>query len=313
MGLFSSSFLLMCIAIFGLAYANQLKLCVTPKEMAKCETFINIMCVQGQDGMDCVNKIKNNQADITSLDGGDIYIAGKCHGMKPILSESTTLTGAGIGYYAVAVARNDSSRTMKTLQGAKSCHTGVNKTAGWFIPMSVLFTNTNNQLGQASAFFEKSCAPGALGYPNMCELCSPNCERNSNNNYYGYDGAARCLRETDADVAFVKHLTFLSDTDKDDFKLLCLDGTTAKIEDYKNCHLAKVPSHAIVGKNELTNAEIINVFNVIHQTPTATLFSNADGKNIIFSSSTTSLRTVFQSYTMYLDSGYINALPETVC
>ena len=45
--------------------------------MDKCNRFTDIDCVQGLDGMDCVDKIKNNNADITTLDGGDIYIAGK--------------------------------------------------------------------------------------------------------------------------------------------------------------------------------------------------------------------------------------------
>ncbi|CAE1317746.1 MFI2 [Acanthosepion pharaonis] len=129
MGLLSSTSLLMCIAIFGLACA-EVKLCVTSQqEITKCNTFSNIACVLGTDSINCVNKINNNEADVTVLDGGDIYLAGKCHSMKPILSENTGATPPGVGYYAVAVAKKSSHVTIQTLEGTKSCHTGVNKTS----------------------------------------------------------------------------------------------------------------------------------------------------------------------------------------
>ena len=204
------------------------------------------------------------------------------------------------------------SGSIFSFSGSKSCHTGLNKTAGWFIPMSVIFPDKTNQLGQASAFFQKSCVPGADPNSNMCELCTPNCNRNSDNLYYGYDGAARCLQQTDADVAFVKHLTFLSNPNQNNFKLLCKDGSTANIDDYETCHLAKVPSHAIVARN-IGRSDIIDIFNKLHQTPNNILFSQTEGKNVIFSSSTTSLRTTFKTYSDYLGAGYINALPTGVC
>lgn len=233
--------------------------------------------------------------------------------MKPIIVECTPDKGFGIGYYAVAVAKASSNITLQTLNGSKSCHTGVNKTAGWYIPMSILFSDKNNQLQQASEFFQESCVPGAVVGSNMCALCTPNCNRNSENLYYGYDGAAKCLNETDADVAFVKHLTFLSFANKDEFKLLCKDGSTAHIKNYEDCHLAKVPAHAIVAKNSTTDARINEIFHTLDQTPTSILFSQDFGKNKIFSSSTTSIRTSYKSYKNYLGQDYINALPEQVC
>lgn len=48
------------------------------------------------------------------------------------------------GYLAVAVVRkSDADLTWNTLRGRKSCHTAVGRTAGWNIPMGLLF----NQLG----------------------------------------------------------------------------------------------------------------------------------------------------------------------
>lgn len=313
MGLLSSTSLLMCIAIFGLACA-EVKLCVTSQqEITKCNTFSNIACVLGTDSINCVNKINNNEADVTVLDGGDIYLAGKCHSMKPILSENTGATPPGVGYYAVAVAKKSSHVTIQTLEGTKSCHTGVNKTSGWFVPMSVLFPHQNNQLQLASAFFNKSCVPGATPGSNLCQLCTPNCERNSNNLYYGYSGAAKCLEETDADVAFVKHLTFLTNPAKSDYELLCKDGSTASIDDYEICNLAKVPSHAVVCKNSLNQQEVSNIVAAFQQNSDK-LFDNTSGKNLIFSSSTQSLESVTNpDYASYLGTDYIDALPDQVC
>lgn len=45
---------------------------------------------------------------------------------------------AGTSYYAVAVVRRNSNVTIHTLKGAKSCHTGVNRTVGWNVPIGYL-------------------------------------------------------------------------------------------------------------------------------------------------------------------------------
>ncbi|GAB1607973.1 serotransferrin-like [Argonauta hians] len=290
------------------------RLCVTStKEMLKCTTFANITCVMGNNARGCLEMIKNNMADITSLDGGNIYRAGKCYNLKPVVAESSEAARLGVGYYAVAVAKKSSHVNIHTLQGRKSCHTGVNKTAGWFIPMSVLFNSKMNQLGQASSFFSESCVPGAVSGSNMCRLCTPNCNRNSDNKYYGYNGAADCLRQTAADVAFVKHTTFLFDQDRDNYELLCLDGTKAPIEDFQNCHLARVPPHAIVGRQALTDEEIDDMFETIDTISDTVLFSDKFGKDLIFSSNTESIHAVFSSYQSFLGRRYMKALPEIQC
>lgn len=38
---------------------------------------IEASCVDGSDSDDCVNKIKNKDADLKTLDGGRVYSAGK--------------------------------------------------------------------------------------------------------------------------------------------------------------------------------------------------------------------------------------------
>lgn len=51
-----------------------------------------------------------------------------------------------VGYKAVAVvkASADESLTWNNLQGKKSCHTAVERTAGWNIPMGLLYSRINH-------------------------------------------------------------------------------------------------------------------------------------------------------------------------
>ena len=75
--------------------------------------------------------------------------------------------------------------------------------------------------------------------------------------YYGYEGAVKCLKWDDGDVAFIDGYTF-DDTIakngymKDDFVLLCPDGKTvdyAGTDSFKNCNFGRVPSNALVTCN----------------------------------------------------------------
>ena len=38
---------------------------------------VNASCVSGSSRDDCIEKIQNNKADLVTLDGGNIYSAGK--------------------------------------------------------------------------------------------------------------------------------------------------------------------------------------------------------------------------------------------
>ncbi|KAB1283566.1 Inhibitor of carbonic anhydrase [Camelus dromedarius] len=214
---------------------------VSQHEKAKCDEWSALSggilrCTVEETTEDCIAAIVKGEADAMTLDGGFVYIAGKC-GLVPVLAEnylshdgkeqfgSKCVNTPTEGYYVVAVVKkSDADLTWNSLQGKKSCHGAVGTSAGWHVPMGFI----HNQTGS-------------------CKLASST--------------VIRCLVEK-GDVAFVKHSTVLQNTDgknpeawakglkKEDFQLLCLDGTRKPVTEAQNCHLAIVPSHAVVSRKD---------------------------------------------------------------
>lgn len=253
---------------------------VGPQEQSKCQQWSsqsmgNVTCATAATTEDCIALVLKGEADAMSLDGGFIYIAGKC-GLVPVLAESQKSENSNNmncvdrpveGYRAVAVVRRSNAGiTWNSVRGKKSCHTAVGRTAGWNIPMGLLFNQTGSC--KFDEFFSQSCAPGSDPSSSLCALCIGNeagqnkCAPNSNERYYSYAGAFRCLAENAGDVAFVKDSTVLENTNgrsteewaRDlnlaDFELLCLDGTRKPVTEAESCHLAKAPNHGVVSQRE---------------------------------------------------------------
>ncbi|CAH1266105.1 LTF [Branchiostoma lanceolatum] len=271
---------------------KQVRWCVTSDaEREKCEalsrvqkegvSFPTIKCVQADNADQCSQMIHMNQADVITLDGGDIYQAGMKYNMRPIMGED--YGNGDASYWAVAVVRKDDSEiNINNLRGRKSCHTGIGKTSGWIIPTGWLvdqdFVHTDGQTSLVQAvghFFSQSCVPGAkspeydpqnTNPSNLCSLCAgageDHCVRNKNEPYYGYAGAFRCLAEGSGDVAFINHLTVQDNTDghnpenwaaglrSNEFELLCTDGSRRPVDQWRECSLARVPSHAVMTSND---------------------------------------------------------------
>ncbi|VCX06938.1 unnamed protein product [Gulo gulo] len=247
-------------------------------ERVKCDEWsVNsegkIECETAESTEDCIAKIAKGEADAMSLDGGFIYIAGQC-GLVPVLAENYKTQGPQCsstleeGYKAVAVvkASSDESLTWNNLQGKKSCHTAVERTAGWNIPMGLLYSRINHC--EFDKFFQEGCAPGSMRNSSLCALCigsasgpGKECLPNNHERYYGYTGAFRCLVEK-GDVAFVKDQTVMQNTEgrntedwaknlkEKDFQLLCPDGSRKPVSDADNCFLAKAPNHAVVSRKD---------------------------------------------------------------
>uniref|UniRef100_A0A4W2F045 Transferrin-like domain-containing protein n=1 Tax=Bos indicus x Bos taurus TaxID=30522 RepID=A0A4W2F045_BOBOX len=285
-----------------------------------------------------LNHAQKGEADAMSLDGGYLYIAGKC-GLVPVLAENYKTEDGSCkntpekGYLAVAVVKtSDANINWNNLKGKKSCHTAVDRTAGWNIPMGLLYSKINNC--KFDEFFSAGCAPGSPRNSSLCALCigsekgtGKECVPNSNERYYGYTGAFRCLVER-GDVAFVKDQTVIQNTDgnnneawaknlkKENFEVLCKDGTRKPVTDAENCHLARGPNHAVVSRKDKATCveKILNKQqddfgkSVTDCTSNFCLFQS-NSKDLLFRDDTKCLASIAKkTYDSYLGDDYVRAM-----
>ncbi|XP_038057617.1 melanotransferrin-like [Patiria miniata] len=323
--------------------------CVDMKTAFAANSLKTLNCVAGESASHCMELINTNQADLITLDGGDVYTAGMRFNMIPIMQE--VYAGNDKGYYAIAAVRRDNPGfDLRTLRGKKSCHTGVRKTAGWNVPIGYLLqadlinpAKCQDDIRAAGNFFNQSCAPGALSSTynpdndnpeSLCALCkttSPvKCPRNSNEPYYNYAGAFRCMAVGDGDVAFIKPQTIDENTDRNnqeswavslqstDFQLLCKDGSRADVGQHMQCNLAYVPSHAVMASKNFDTAVLEDFRTVLKQaqdlfgqdsnTNGFSMFDSSlydGGSDLLFKDSTESLADVTTDYDEFLGADYM--------
>lgn len=69
---------------------------------------------------------------------GRVLVQPPLRPLPAALTRSPPLLEVGTSYYAVAVVKRRSQVTINTLKGVKSCHTGINRTVGWNVPVGYL-------------------------------------------------------------------------------------------------------------------------------------------------------------------------------
>ncbi|XP_078420237.1 melanotransferrin [Cetorhinus maximus] len=342
---------------------NILRWCTQSRgELLKCsdmaEAFNNknlsppIQCVSGDNPNDCMTKIKSKDIDAVTLDAGQIYTAGKLYGLVPAAAESYTNDNDAASYYAVAVVKKSSHNafTIDQLKGKKSCHTGLARTAGWNIPIGTLIEKGDIKFNKCnigkgvSEFFSASCVPGANqpGYPSsLCELCigdaqgKSKCTFSAEERYSGYTGAFRCLEEV-GDVAFVKHTTVVANTNgnnqepwavnlkSSDYQLLCLNGARAEVNQWKECNLALVPSHAVMVHPSTSITAVFDLldkgqdlFGDDNNTNGFKMFNSSayGGNDLLFKDSTVRIISVGEktTYEDWLGKRYLEAIKRIEC
>ncbi|CAL8335540.1 unnamed protein product [Merluccius merluccius] len=229
---------------------------------AAVAAFARLSCVRAYSTTDCIDKIRANRADVVTLDAGEVYSAVKQFGLVAIAKEIYTDGGCIV---SVAVVRNI-TLDIRSLRGQRSCHSGVRWTAGWSLPLGFLLSRnyltwTKEQpLSQdVSNFFSASCVPGAAALAqSLCAVCrgqksyirqrNYHCETSHNEPFYNNHGALRCLQNGAGDIAFVDHLALASieESQRDEFRLLCTDGTHAPLSHYARCNLGRGPGGGMV-------------------------------------------------------------------
>uniref|UniRef100_A0A8B9KXB3 Serotransferrin n=1 Tax=Astyanax mexicanus TaxID=7994 RepID=A0A8B9KXB3_ASTMX len=300
---------------------------------------VRVECQNGKTVDECLSKIMRKEADAMAIDGGQVYSAGRC-GLVPAMVEKYRTQQQCIAdpsYYAVAVVRADSKVTWSTLRGKKSCHTGLGRTAGWNVPMGLLHQDSGEC--DFSKFFSQSCAPGADPKSKLCALCvgsgkgvgseEAKCKASTEELYYGYSGAFRCLVEGGGEVAFIKHTIVEEHTGgkgpawakslkKSDYRLICPSHSTESLEisQFAKCHLAKVPAHAVVTRPE-SRAEVVTVlkeqqakFGTLTPSAPFKMFESEGGKDLLFKDSTKCLKEISdtKSYREFLGAAYLSTM-----
>ncbi|KAJ1525243.1 hypothetical protein ONE63_010068 [Megalurothrips usitatus] len=238
------------------------------------EYYMNLRCKQAFNKDDCMTLLDEEKAHITLVDAGEVFIGGRYHSLVPIMQER--LTGGQKFYYAVAVVKRGTLLDvthLSQLRGKRACFAGVGTQAGWVLPVYTMMQHggmqvidCNNHVKSTINFFGPSCAVNSLidkynpigdNSDRLCELCIgkiPGGKCTSADPYAGFEGAFRCLVEK-GDIAFLKHTTVAELTNsnfdfhgvkKENFELLCTDGTRRSVDDFRSCNWGPVQSHAIV-------------------------------------------------------------------
>ncbi|XP_064424151.1 saxiphilin-like isoform X2 [Latimeria chalumnae] len=278
---------------------------------AAVNAFGKLSCIKAYSTQDCINKIRGNKADAISLDAGDVYTASKQYDLAIVAKEVYQDGGCVFG---VAVVRGE-DLSIQTLQGVRSCHSGARRTAGWNIPMGFLLSKNflpwseEQSLSEAiSEYFNGSCIPGVgTANPQLCALCQGQksyirdrnyfCETTDNEPFYDSEGAFRCLKSGKGDVAFLDHTAVanVEGSESDQYRLLCPNGSKAKLSDFRTCNLGQGPGQAVVTRHNYRKVARKFLTVVQHffgrkgkQLGRFALFNSStyDGKNLLFRDST---------------------------
>ncbi|XP_048020399.1 serotransferrin-2-like [Megalobrama amblycephala] len=311
---------------------------ISHREQTKCDKLSSHIprmdCRRASSVEDCIKKVMRGEADFFAVDGGLVYIAGKC-GLVPAMVEqynnqNCDAGGEASSLYVVAVVRKGLGVTWNKLHGKKSCHTGLNHNAGWKVPDSAICGNKTDCT--LYNFFSEGCAPGADPASNMCKLCKGSgsivggeqskCKASSEELYYGYDGAFRCLAEKAGEVAFIKHSIvgdytdgngpdWAKDLKSDDFELICpvSPDQTFKHSEFALCNLARVPAHAVVTREDV-RSDVVSLLKQA-QSFIPDLFMSEGKRNLLFSDSTKCLQEITKPLEEFLTEKYIAMIERT--
>lgn len=143
--------------------------------------------------------VGNGQADIAFVDAVAGFFGWQTFDMDAIVAD---VNGDGRDHYiANAIVRTDSGiTTFEELRGTTSCHTGLKKSAGMFMPLGWMI---GAGYADASGHPDELSSIPAVVKTFFADAVIPA----SDGLYYNYNGALQCLSEGAGSVAFVKDTT----------------------------------------------------------------------------------------------------------
>lgn len=180
--------------------------------------------------------VHSGQADAAFVDGAAGWFAWQRFGLE---AAAATLESDGRTYYVASayVLNGSSYQSMADLEGADSCHTGLLKSAGTFMPLGWLVRQgLATRVGGDEV---SSIVPTLDGYFGTVNMPPSDADP-----YGNYQGALRCLSEGKGDVSFGKDTTpatFCGPTVASRASW-CLD-----LREYREVqHFGRVPSHPVM-------------------------------------------------------------------
>lgn len=260
------------------------------RKMEAQKTPVPLSCYVTQDRYDCLVRLVTKEADVALAGPEDVFLAKKILDKKVhVIGQTRDLSRRteNMRYDGVAVVRKSTITRLESLKGAKSCHTGYRRNAGWHIPIAHLLEkrlmkltcgsgliSAEQDLNALSNFFGLACVPGHWApdnktntmlknkYPNLCSMCANPATCSDQDTHSGYMGALDCLTQSGGDVAWSKHdavMFYFNQTDRMDLKsqygLLCPDGTVQELD--QSCPWSSRPWDAWLTRTGHENLEKI--------------------------------------------------------
>ncbi len=178
--------------------------------------------------------VSAGQADAAFVDGAAGWFAWQRFGLAVA---ATSLESDGRPYYIASawVVNSSSYQAVADLRGADSCHTGLLKSAGTFMPLGWLIGN--GYVSRVGSDEVTSIVPTLDAFFGTVTMPASDAET-----YGNYAGALRCLSDGTGDVAFGKDTTPASFCAGAAPQSWCLP-----VNDYRKLvEFGRVPSHPVM-------------------------------------------------------------------
>nr|QHB21602.1 venom transferrin 1 [Platymeris rhadamanthus] len=225
--------------------SRQTRFCVTSdKEMEKCVELKTVAfsrdirpklgCVQKKSAAECMQAVKDKQAEVFVADAQEAVLAQQKYNMKPLLIE---VYGNEKKQELVAVIKKGSTyKDLASLKGKKAClvqngKSGFNAILKYLVDKK-LISNSHCPYEKAMSEF----------FASIQQSNDP----------------VECMVFGQGDVAFVPY-SALHNTEKGDVEVLCSDGSRKPTSQAQSCGLVTVPPRMVMVRSDMPEVHLDEV------------------------------------------------------